>query len=123
MGVSQSTRPSVSKSPQEILTERAEYYFKIGDYFRASNLYNHCLTALVYVEDEEEVRRKLNLCKQLHYLQNKLFYAITKGDNNTIPVSYTHLDVYKRQILFRVSKKFGFVNTSKKAPKLSSLAI
>lgn len=84
LGISQSTRPPVSKSPQEILTERAEYYFKIGDYFRANNLYKYCLTALVYVENEEEVRNKLNICKQLHYLQNQLFYAITKGDNNLI---------------------------------------
>ncbi len=84
LGISQKRAAPVAKSPQQELVERAEYYFRIGDYFRATNLYKYCLTALVYVENEEEIRAKLNQSKQLQILQNRLYSAIVKGDEGRV---------------------------------------
>ena len=113
LGVSQKKATLVAKSPQEELVERAEYYLSIGDYFRASNLYKYCLTALVYVENEEEIRKKFNFSKQLYTLQNRLYSAIIAGNE-------TQIQTLSDEIL-RLNPKDRIANMGKETP-ISAIA-
>ena len=42
----------------------------------------------------------------MHWMQNFLDISNASNHGNSTPVSYTHLDVYKRQALARFSKYY-----------------
>ena len=70
-----------------------------------SFIFNWCLEHLkgkhvleVEVPDEEIKRRRINFYKRLGFYYNEYEY-IQPPMRKTTAVSYTHLDVYKRQLL------------------------
>jgi tetratricopeptide (TPR) repeat protein len=80
------------KTPLQIYMERMDYYYSIGDYFRAKNLAKACLNLLIDVNSERKVRQSLAKSQRMESLRNQAFeFFMNGGDDDRAIALYDQI--------------------------------